>query len=106
MIQQHINGIPGIVREAIVKIDKGARVILFGSKARDESHQNSDWDFLILIKNPASDELHDEIREQLYSIELSTGEVISSIIESEQGWLKYMKSEFYRNVSREGVEIV
>lgn len=95
-----------MVREAVKLVDKEARVILFGSRARGDSRPDSDWDFLILTRKKASRQLQDSIRELLYEIELNMEQAITSVIENEDTWLKYRESEFFRNVEREGIEII
>lgn len=95
-----------MVREAVKIVDKEARVILFGSRARGDSRPDSDWDFLILTRKKASRQLQDSIRELLYEIELNMEQAITSVIENEDTWLKYRESEFFRNVEREGIEII
>ena len=41
--------IPQLVKEKILEIDKNAEVILFGSRARGDFHEESDWDFLVFL---------------------------------------------------------
>jgi predicted nucleotidyltransferase len=94
------------VKETIEMVDDKAKVILFGSRARGDFRADSDWDFLILTKGKASRQLQDTIRELLYSIELSTEQVITSVIENEDEWQRYRESEFFKNVSRDGIEVV
>lgn len=40
--------IPNKVKEIVHRYDKDAELILFGSRARDDWHEESDWDFLVL----------------------------------------------------------
>ena len=106
MVKKRIEGIPLIVKETVEKVDKEAKVILFGSRARGDFRPDSDWDFLILTRKTASRQLQDKILELLYGIELNTEQVISSVIENEDIWLKYRESEFFKNVTKEGIEVV
>lgn len=101
-----MEGIPLIVMDTVEKVDEEAKVILFGSRARGDFRLDSDWDFLILTSKEASRQLQDRIRELLYRIELNTEQVITSVIENEEVWLKYRESEFFKNVAREGIEVV
>ncbi len=39
-----------LVKSRINAIDPEAKVFLFGSRARNESNKESDWDFLIFTK--------------------------------------------------------
>lgn len=95
-----------MVKEAVEKVDSEARVILFGSRARGDSRADSDWDFLILTTKEASPPFQDMLRELLYRIELNTEQVITSVIENEEVWQKYQASEFFKNVNRDGIEVV
>ena len=106
MVQKTIEGIPLIVKDTIEKVDEEAKVILFGSRARGDFRLDSDWDFLILTKKEASWQFQKEIRKLLYEVELNTEQVITSVIENEDIWLKYRESEFFKNVVKEGIEVV
>lgn len=37
------------VKEAVLKLEPSAEVILYGSRSRDDYRDYSDWDFLILL---------------------------------------------------------
>ena len=106
MRRKSIAGIPTEVKSAVQRIDREAKVILFGSRARGDHHADSDWDFLILTPRKASAFYQDQIRELLYELELAREQVITSIIESEEDWIHYRESELYQVVLREGIEIV
>lgn len=54
----------------INKIDPIAEVILYGSRARDESHEGSDWDLLILTNYSVDLKKESEFRDNLYDLEL------------------------------------
>jgi predicted nucleotidyltransferase len=97
--------IPIQVEVAVKSIDPAAKVILFGSRAREKAHEESDWDFLILTLLEVTPELEDEIREKLYFLELEFEQVISSVIEQKDKWEDYLNSEFYQNIQRDGIEI-
>lgn len=106
MVKKTIEGIPLEVKSTIEKVDTGAKVILFGSRARGDDRSDSDWDFLILTQKEASQQFQDKIRELLYELELEKEQVITTIIESEEIWKQYQQSELYKNVLREGIEII
>lgn len=51
-----IQGLKGVLNE--LNVDYSS-IILFGSRAREEASEESDWDFLIILKNTfTSEELH------------------------------------------------
>ena len=94
------------VRQAIHDTEPQAQVILFGSRARQESVSDmSDWDFLVLVDGPVNDARKDRIRHRLYEIEWDTGHVLSAIIYSHQEWnsARYQALPFHLNVEKEGL---
>ena len=98
--------IPLLVKETVSNLDPSANVILFGSRARGDFKADSDWDFLILTPQKLTINYRDSIRDSLYLIELEQDQVISSVIENSEEWQKYLYSEFYKNVAKEGIEIL
>ena len=43
-----------------------SKIMLFGSRARDESNEDSDWDFLIILKKPIQVEAKKELWYNIY----------------------------------------
>jgi predicted nucleotidyltransferase len=95
------------VKEAVLKLEPSAEVILYGSRSRDDYRDYSDWDFLILLDGKVDTKRTDAIRNALYEIELNTDQIISSIVRSRQEWNspKYSVVPLRRNVEREGIRI-
>lgn len=93
------------VKESIKSIDPKARVILFGSRARGDNKQTSDWDFLVLTSLKANEPIKRKIRDILIDTELEAEEVISTIIFSQDIWNDYKVTPFYKNISKDGIEL-
>lgn len=95
------------VKSAIKQIEPSAEIILFGSRARNDFREYSDWDFLVLLDGPVNTARTDQIRHVLFEIELDSDQVISSIIRSRQEWNspKYSVVPLHKNVVREGIRI-
>lgn len=93
------------VKETVKSLDPQARVILFGSKARGDSKASSDWDFLILTSFHPSEQYKKIIREKLIETELEAGEVISTIIFSQNAWNDYQITPLYKNIIKDGIEV-
>ena len=95
------------VKQAVLKLEPTAEVILYGSRARKDYNKNSDWDFLILVDGLVDTTRTDRIRCALYDIELNTNMIISSIVRSKKVWnsRKYAVIPLKINVEREGIRI-
>lgn len=96
-----------MIREAVYRQAPLSEVYLFGSRARGNSVQQSDWDILILLNAPQIN-FEDEIRfiDALYEIEIETGEAINSLIYAKSDWEQnHSVTPLYENIQREGIRI-
>ena len=95
------------IKRKVHEIDSTARIVLYGSYARNDYTENSDIDILILLdkgKITYSDE--QRIKYPLYDIEFETGLIISPIVLSKADWnAQHSKTPFYNNLKREGLEL-
>lgn len=84
-----------------------AKVILFGSRARGDANNQSDWDILVVIDKPFLNRTEEkEYRNRIFGIELEIEQPISLFVVSQTDWDgKYMFSPFYRNIKKEGVQL-
>jgi predicted nucleotidyltransferase len=87
--------------------DPKAEVILFGSHARGQAHDESDWDILILIDRPKNDRsVEAKYRNEMFELELELGEPISTFVYSKQDWeTRHVHSPLYQNIKKEGIKI-
>ncbi len=93
-----------LIREIISSIDPKAEVILYGSRARGDERDDSDWDILILTDYPVDLQIEREFRNKLYDLELDTGESLSVFAYSKDDWQTRQRiTPFYQNVSQEGI---
>lgn len=93
------------IKQTITNAEPDACVILYGSRARGDAHDSSDWDVLILLKRH-NVSLKDEqfFRHLLYNIELETGAVISTNVYSNDYWNNKMSiTPLFNNIRKEGV---
>jgi uncharacterized protein len=94
-----------LIKERIRKKNPNAQVMLFGSRARGQATSYSDWDILILLNSPnVTRQKEKEYREELFEIELETGESISTFVFSKSEWeSKHSVTPFYQNVNNDGI---
>jgi predicted nucleotidyltransferase len=97
----------GLVKKTIQKIEPDAEIFLYGSRSRNESTADSDWDFLILVDGKLDDDRIDRIRHQIYELEWEYGEVISSIIRTRDQWNSplFKQMPFYQNIMQDGIRL-
>ena len=82
------------------------KVILFGSQARGDAREDSDWDLLVIV-NSNTTNLDDEIKYSypftklgwIYNIDMNV------LLYSKQEWEKRFFTPFYKNVIKEGLVI-
>jgi predicted nucleotidyltransferase len=95
------------IKTGISEIDPDAKVFLYGSRARGDNRQDSDWDILVITpKEKITFEYESELRDPIYDIELEIGQVISLLVYSEIDWKTRMPySPLFSNVQEEGIRI-
>ena len=105
-MKQKDNIIAKRIRTSIKTIDPKAQVIIFGSRARGDSKEESDWDILILTEYPVSIDIERSFRNNLFDLEIETGEVFSTFVYQKHIWnTRHKVTPLYRNIKREGVKI-
>ncbi|MGD2186404.1 MAG: nucleotidyltransferase domain-containing protein [Desulfobacterales bacterium] len=95
------------VKEAVLQIEENAEILLYGSRARGDSDEQSDWDFLILLDGEIDDQRTDKIRHRLYELEWESGEVISSIVRNKKEWnsMPFKSMPIHHAVEKEGIRL-
>ena len=87
-------------------LPRGARLLLFGSQARDEARPDSDWDLLILLEGEkVSNEDFDRWVFPFISLGWSHGVDINPVAYTYDEWIRRQITPFYKNVMKEGVEL-
>jgi len=86
-----------------LEVDEQAEVVLFGSRARGDFREDSDWDVLILLEKPVNEPLKRRLRDRIFDLELETDTVISTLIENKTDWADYAITPLFQNVAKEGV---
>lgn len=91
------------VKATVRKIDPEAEVILFGSQARGDARDDSDWDFLILTTLDESPETERSFWNALLEVELDLHVVITALVHAKHKQESRHTSPLYKNIEREGV---
>ncbi len=92
-------------KKAIRQVVPDADVILYGSRARGDADEYSDYDILVLTDGPSDIPVHKKMIESIYPLELDTGAVLTLAIYNRQQWDTplYRAMPFHENIDRDGV---
>ncbi len=96
-----------LIRQKVNEIDNTAEVILYGSQARGDDKQDSDWDVMILLKRKNVDKkVEQTFRHHLLDLELEIGVPVSVYVYSKSDWEgKYSVTPLFRSIKKEGILI-
>ena len=83
------------------------KMILFGSQARGDAREDSDWDLLILLNKEERNLLEDSNKycSPFDDLGWNYGIAINTVIYTKKQWEQGRIFPFYRNVMQEGIEI-
>ena len=94
------------IKRSVNEIDPQSEIILFGSKARGDDRDDSDWDLLILIPSQVDLTVEQKFRHKLFELELEYGQAFSTFVYSRSDWDNKLRiTPLYKNVEREGIRI-
>ncbi len=92
-------------KSEIRRVVPDADVILYGSRARGQAHEDSDYDILVLVDDTVSVPLKEKILAQVYPLQLDSGAMLTLMTYSRKLWNSplHHAMPFHKNVEREGV---
>ena len=94
------------IKRSVNEIEPQSEIILFGSKARGDDRDDSDWDLLILIPSQVDLTVEQKFRHKLFELELEYGQAFSTFVYSRSDWDNKLRiTPLYKNVEREGIRI-
>lgn len=95
-----------LIKETVLKTEPGVSVILYGSFARGDNHDDSDIDVLLLVdRDTITTQDKNRLTTPLYRLGIHTGTFISSLVYTRKAWQNHRVTPFYENVNREGREL-
>lgn len=94
------------MRNVLNSIDPTVQAILFGSRARGDAEEDSDWDVLVLIDKPhVSLSDYDKYSYPLRELGWDMDEIINPVLFSTKEWNENHFTMFNNNVRNDGIAI-
>ena len=94
------------IRNVLNGIEPNVYAILFGSRARGDAKDGSDWDVLVLIDKPRVTLLdYDKYSYPLRELGWDLNEIINPVLFSNKEWNENHFTMFNHNVMNEGIAI-
>jgi uncharacterized protein len=99
------DNIISLVKQKVALLAPQARLSLFGSRATGNYHEDSDYDFLIIVpENEWNLSIKQEIENLLLETGLSQGVFINAFVESKENWeTDPGLYPLYLNAEKEGI---
>lgn len=95
-----------LIRDTIRASEPTAQIILYGSRARGDAREDSDWDVLAIIdKSRLSLKDRSNIQYPVWDKGLDLGQEINVFPYTRQQWEQVPPSLFKYNVMKEGITI-
>ena len=93
-----------LIRDTIREAEPTAQIILYGSRARNDAREDSDWDVLAIVDKPRLTlEERGNIQYPIWDKGLAIGEEINVFPYAKKQWDQAPPSLFKYNVIKEGI---
>ena len=87
-------------------LPEDAHLLLYGSRARGDYHEGSDWDLLILLNRPQEASDFQNIVYPIMELGFDMGEYFSVQTYSQQEWDSISFLPYYKNVEQDKIVLV
>lgn len=89
------------------KMTKNSHIYLYGSRARGDAREDSDWDLLVLLDKPEIEQSdYDGINYSITELGWNLGEALIPVMYTIDEWNGNYFTPFYKNVTKEGILII
>jgi uncharacterized protein len=94
------------MKAAILSVDETAEIILFGSRARGDFREDSDYDFLILTDKEVNYLLRKNFVSVTSFIQIDETVCLQEVVRNKKEWEdKHCVTYLYQNIKEEGYKV-
>ena len=95
------------IKETVLNVDPNAEVWLYGSRARGDFREDSDWDILVLApKDHVTNAEEGVFIDRISDLIVETGQVIQLFAYGSADWHKrHSVTPFYKNVQQDAIRL-
>ena len=106
MERQRRDKVLDLIRTTVRATEPDAQIILYGSRARGDNREDSDWDVIVILnKPPMSHFERSEIACDLWDKGFDIGEEINAFVYTIDQWNSAPPSLFKYNIREEGIQL-
>ena len=98
-----IDNIKKVARE---NLPPNSTLLLYGSRARGDYHEESDWDLLVLIDKPKVTSDDYDATYPLRELGWDIGEEINPHVYTKKQWNSWTFAPFYKNVEKDKIVLL
>ena len=99
------NDIEPKIKNAVLSIDEAADVLLFGSRARGDFGEDSDWDILILTNEKVNDALRLNYIGAILPLEIKHAAAINLVVKNRVMWRQQVHTDLFINIYEDGIAL-
>lgn len=106
MERQSRDKVLDLIRTTVRATEPDAQIILYGSRARGDNREDSDWDVIVILNKPPMPHYQrSEIACDLWDKGFDIGEVINAFVYTIDQWNSAPPSLFKYNIREEGIQL-
>ena len=94
-----------LIKQNVHEIDNTAQVWLYGSRARGEAREDSDWDVLVLSqKDKLTFKEEEKFMDHICELMVKTGQAIQLFAYGMKDWhSRHSNTPFYKNIQADAI---
>jgi len=100
-MMKRLQVIDSIRQVGLKTLPPNSSLFLYGSQARGDAHEGSDWDLLILLDKPKISLNDYDVGYPFRELGWDMGEEINPQVYSKKEWDRYSFTPFYKNVEHD-----